>query len=248
MKTSYFAKYKKDDGISIAKFVPFKIDCYDVLFPNCDLVKKYKKDKDERKFFKEYYSYLKTLNQNKVYNDLKDKTLLCYEKSEDFCHRSIVSYWLERELSVCVPEYDYDILEFQNEYRYLSNFWPCNVDMFGAIWSSLENIYQAGKCLNKSDRRMFIDAHPGEAKKLGRKVKIRLDFDDVKDDLMYKIVKAKFTQNKSLGEKLISTGNRKLYEGNYWGDQYWGINLKTMDGANKLGKILMRVRKELKNN
>ena len=42
---------------------------------------------------------------------------------------------------------------------------------------------------------------------------------------------------------LIKTGNTELIEGNFWGDTFWGI----CDGVgeNNLGKILMRVRKEL---
>ena len=51
--------------------------------------------------------------------------------------------------------------------------------------------------------------------------------------------------NPDLKEKLLATGNEELVEGNWWGDQYWGI----CDGIgkNKLGKLLMKVRKELAN-
>ena len=62
---------------------------------------------------------------------------------------------------------------------------------------------------------------------------------------MYELCKAKFTQNEDLKEKLLATGNDILEEGNTWGDRVWG----TVNGVgeNRLGKILMRVREELRN-
>ena len=62
---------------------------------------------------------------------------------------------------------------------------------------------------------------------------------------MYEICKAKFTQNEDLKEKLLATGNDILEEGNTWGDRVCG----TVNGVgeNRLGKILMRVREELRN-
>lgn len=60
---------------------------------------------------------------------------------------------------------------------------------------------------------------------------------------MKDIVMAKFTQNEDLKEKLLSTGNTYLEEGNTWGDRIWGV--VDGNGANLLGNILMNVRKEL---
>ena len=61
---------------------------------------------------------------------------------------------------------------------------------------------------------------------------------------MYEIVKAKFEQNEDLRKRLINTGDEELIEGNTWGDKIWG-KVKG-EGQNNLGKILMRVRKELR--
>jgi len=62
---------------------------------------------------------------------------------------------------------------------------------------------------------------------------------------MYEICKAKFSQNTELKKRLLSTGNEHLEEGNTWGDKIWG----TVNGIgeNRLGKILMRIREELRN-
>lgn len=69
------------------------------------------------------------------------------------------------------------------------------------------------------------------------------DWEEVKDKVMYEIVLAKFTQNPDLKEKLLATGDEHLEEGNTWGDTTWG----TVNGIgeNRLGIILMKVRKEL---
>ena len=68
---------------------------------------------------------------------------------------------------------------------------------------------------------------------------------EVKTNIMYDICLAKFTQNQDLKEKLLKTGNAILIEGNWWNDTYWGVCNGI--GENNLGKILMKIREELKN-
>ncbi len=74
----------------------------------------------------------------------------------------------------------------------------------------------------------------------------REDWDMVKQDIMYGIIRAKFTQNPDLCDKLLATGALMLIEGNDWDDRYWGVDKHTGEGKNHLGKILMRVRNELR--
>ena len=95
-------------------------------------------------------------------------------------------------------------------------------------------------------RKEFINLTPSEGKRLGRHVRIRKDWESVKDDIMYRIVKCKFTQHEDLKRRLIDTGDEELLEGNTWNDTYWGIDINTRQGYNKLGKILMRVRDEIR--
>ena len=91
----------------------------------------------------------------------------------------------------------------------------------------------------------FTELNPSKAKQLGRKVKLRKDWEEVKTNIMYDICLAKFTQNQDLKEKLLKTGNAILIEGNWWNDTYWGVCNGI--GENNLGKILMKIREELKN-
>jgi len=107
MQTSYFAKYKGKYGINIAiKPAPgFVGESYPDLFPKWHFLKQYKIDGDEQAYIKAYYSeVLRHLDPKKVWIDLADKTLLCWEKTGKFCHRRIVAGWLQHNLDVSIPE------------------------------------------------------------------------------------------------------------------------------------------------
>jgi N-glycosidase YbiA len=82
------------------------------------------------------------------------------------------------------------------------------------------------------------------AKALGKRIELRKDWNDIKLDIMYKIVKNKFTQNPTLTKLLVDTNDKVIIEGNTWGDIYWGMCKGK--GENHLGKILMKVRKEIR--
>lgn len=133
---------------------------------------------------------------------------------------------------------------FREEYYFLSNFYHVDVEYDGIVYKNTEAAFQAQKVLDDNEKLLFSDLYPREAKKLGRRIKLRKDWNDVKDNYMYEICKAKFTQHEDLAEKLLETGDEELVEGNTWNDTYWGVcNGK---GKNQLGKTLMRIREELR--
>lgn len=132
---------------------------------------------------------------------------------------------------------------FEGEFSFLSNFYPCTVVYGGMIFSSSEHAYQAAKTMNLEDRRDIAACPtPGAAKHLGQEIKLRPDWDEVKELVMVEILVTKFIMNTDLKEKLLATGDAELEEGNTWYDVYWGIDLKTGRGLNRLGQILMDVR------
>ena len=133
--------------------------------------------------------------------------------------------------------------KFFGPYRFLSNFEPCTVVYGGLTFTCSEAAYQAAKTNDVSLRIPFTTMNGAKAKHAGQKLTMRPDWNDVKIDVMYQIVKDKFFHNPSLKEKLLQTGDLELIEGNYWGDTFWGVCNGI--GENNLGKILMRVRKEL---
>ena len=127
---------------------------------------------------------------------------------------------------------------FRDEYYFLSNFYSAPVEYMGIRFSSNEAAFQAAKCPERANE--FVRLNPSEAKRLGRRVALRPDWEQVKDNVMYEICLDKFRRNPDLRDKLLATGDAELIEGNTWGDRYWG----QVDGIgrNQLGKTLMRVR------
>ena len=139
------------------------------------------------------------------------------------------------------------IKQFEGEYRFLSNFWHCPIVYQDKLWKSAEHIYQAMKTADEQKQeeiRLLETA--GQAKKAGKRVVIRIDWNEIRDSLMKKIVWKKFRQNADLREKLLATGDQELQEGNWWGDVYWGISTITGVGENKLGLILQETREKLR--
>lgn len=142
------------------------------------------------------------------------------------------------------------ITSFRGNYHFLSNFSPYKIiitdtkSSYKGTWKTAEHLFQAMKTQDASYiNAIYNTDNPKDAKKLGREAPLRSNWNDVKDDVMYFVVKEKFTQNLDIQKKLIETGDEELVEGNWWGDTYWGVcNGK---GLNKLGKILMQVRSKL---
>ena len=130
------------------------------------------------------------------------------------------------------------IKEFRDEYAFLSNFYSCLIEFEGYTYQNAEAAFQAQKDLSR--RNEFTSLNPVVAKRLGKKVNLRSDWEEVKVDIMRRIVKCKFEQNPDLKEKLINTGDRLLIEGNTWNDTFWGVCKEK--GKNMLGIILMELR------
>lgn len=136
------------------------------------------------------------------------------------------------------------INSFRGDYYFLSNFYSAPVEYEGITYKNNEAAFQAQKTPSLSTKLHFASLNPSEAKKMGRKVILRKDWEDVKYQIMVDIVHAKFDQNPELKEKLIATGDEELIEGNNWGDKIWGqVN---GEGRNLLGHILMNERDYLK--
>ena len=131
---------------------------------------------------------------------------------------------------------------FTGDFFFLSNFYNAPVRYNGFEFQNNEAAFQSAKA--PKQMALFCNLNPSQAKRLGRSVKLREDWEDVKDDVMYQVCKAKFTQNKELGKRLIGTEDAVLIEGNTWRDRIWGVYKGR--GENRLGKILMRIREEIR--
>lgn len=134
--------------------------------------------------------------------------------------------------------------QFTGAYRWLSNFWLSPVEYEGALYPSVEHAYQAAKsnAIETRERFQSIMLKPGEAKRMGRRVNIRADWEQVKLSVMLDLLRQKFKEP-VLAAQLRATGEQELVEGNHWGDVFWGkCNGR---GDNHLGRLLMQVRSEL---
>lgn len=130
------------------------------------------------------------------------------------------------------------IIRFDGAYRFLSNFYA---DPHGG--PTVEHMFQAAKTFDNAEALAILEAEtPGQAKRMGRKVQLRADWDRVKDSIMLDLLRRKFSIE-PLRSRLLNTRDAELIEGNTWGDTYWGVC--NGRGKNMLGKLLMQVRDEL---
>ena len=142
------------------------------------------------------------------------------------------------------------ITEFDGKYAFLSNFFYAPFVYDGIIYPTNEHFFQAMKTLDQEKRKQIAEAKtPGAAKRMGRQVQLREDWEEVKYTAMRVGVERKFDAHPGLAEKLIATGDAILIEGNSWHDNTWGScfcpKCATIVGKNWLGEILMERRKEL---
>lgn len=140
------------------------------------------------------------------------------------------------------------INRFNGEYLFLSNFYEGEeFEYKGMKFRNSEAAFHSQKDVLRE--KEFEGLRPSDSKKLGRRVNLRNDWEDVKEQIMYDICLAKFSQSETLKEKLLNTGDKCLIEGNSHGDSCWGKiysqKYNQWVGDNKLGKILMKIRREL---
>jgi ribA/ribD-fused uncharacterized protein len=140
------------------------------------------------------------------------------------------------------------IESFEGEFRWLSNFEPCKMHHNDLEYETAEHAYQSSKTNSLHEKKAFTLSggyHAGKAKRKGRKVTIRFDWEDVKLSVMEEILRIKFcpVRNPKLALKLFNTDPCILIEGNTWGDVFFGVC--DGEGENHLGKILMKIRSDL---
>lgn len=150
--------------------------------------------------------------------------------------------WYSRTPSDClIPTFT------TKEHRWLSNMWPAKLIIAGIEYNSSENAYQAFKYISDTQRRYIAKLTPAHSKHYSKENPLTNPlFEARKVEIMRQALYAKFTQNPDLRDRLTSTGDLILVEGNWWGDLFWGVNKDTGLGQNNLGVLLMEVRSALR--
>lgn len=153
------------------------------------------------------------------------------------------------------------ITEFTGEHSWLSNFWPAEVSLspdgeVEVFFPTVEHAYQAVKATSLGvflqatglSLEEYCQRTPGQAKRIGKAVSLRPDWEDIKVEVMRRLLRQKFAPGTKLWQKLLDTGDVLLVEGNTWHDRFWGVcqcSKHLGEGQNVLGVLLMEIRQEL---
>ena len=137
------------------------------------------------------------------------------------------------------------IASFSGDYRFLSNFAPIpgGLEYEGLRFPTLEHAFAAAKSLDPAVRQAIAALPtPGQAKRAGRAVVLRADWEARKLTIMSELLTQKFSRE-PFASALRATGEAELVEGNNWGDRFWGVC--DGEGQNHLGRLLMDLRARL---
>jgi nicotinate (nicotinamide) nucleotide adenylyltransferase len=134
------------------------------------------------------------------------------------------------------------INRFKGEYDFLSNRYPCHIVWEGLKFRSAEAAFQASKCKDEKERKVFAGCSTDKAVLKGKNLTPYPGWEEAQTSIMESILQAKFEQNPALMRKLAETGNRVLLNGNNKQETFWGIDLYSWIGENHLGRIIMNIR------
>jgi len=142
---------------------------------------------------------------------------------------------------------DKRVIKFYGKEHPLSNFYEAPFRIGSFIFPTVEHYYQSNKSSDIYERVDIIMADsPKEAKEIAKEIESPSDnWDDRKVIYMWKGVNAKFKQNDYLKQYLLDTGDAELIENSPY-DSFWGRG-KNWDGKNMLGKMLMKLRSNIRN-
>jgi N-glycosidase YbiA len=133
----------------------------------------------------------------------------------------------------------------RGEYGEFSNWFAAEFELDGKKWKTSEHYFMAQKTTDRASQdRIRRAKSPAEAKALGREVKLRRDWDNVKFDAMVRACYAKFSQNPALGAILLATGDAPIHED--CDDPWWGGGPNHPEGKDLLGRALVTVRSRLR--
>src|SRR5215203_1110988 len=112
-----------------------------------------------------------------------------------------------------------------DKYGEFSNFAAYPIVVDGVSWPTSEHYFQAQKFAGtEHEREIRAARRPMEAARMGRERHrpLRSDWESVKDDVMLRALREKFTQHPQLAQRLLSTKAATLVEhtpnDSYWAD------------------------------
>lgn len=163
------------------------------------------------------------------------------EKASPYLHEGV---W-EMIRHLTPEDFPVEIERFEGAYEFLSNSFPSPILYDGLAFSCAEAAFQAARCTLLSDKKRIAQGDGSRAKNIAARIEPRPDWDEEKLTTMEEILRAKFSQNPDLAQKLTETGNAILIYSTNGKNRYWGKDRYTDQGDNHLGQLLMKLRKEL---
>lgn len=144
---------------------------------------------------------------------------------------------------------EYEILSNFSEHETISIILPYG-DKEGIKYSAnnIETLFQAAKVQEVYQIEEIVKSNnPSISKYLGRRYKMRNDWEEIKENVMKELLEKKFNVSNKFRNVLLSIpDDMYIVEMNKWCDKEWGVCSKTFIGKNKLGKLLMDLKKEKK--
>ena len=136
-------------------------------------------------------------------------------------------------------------MQFKGEYAWLSNFAPVEIEYEGRTYPSLEHAYQAARSIDPSWKDYCASGvSSGNVKRKSKNIIYSADWMEVRVAVMKELCIKKYA-DPDYKAKLLATGSLEIIEGNTWGDTFWGVDIRTGEGLNILGKIIMEIRSSL---
>jgi ribA/ribD-fused uncharacterized protein len=155
--------------------------------------------------------------------------------------------WIDRLLAppTDAPPRKIHFYGVNQPFGFMSNFARAAIMVDGRRWPTSEHYFQAQKFAGRpEEEQVRLARTPMEAATLGRSLPgLRVDWDAVKDEVMLKALRAKFSQHPYLRTELLATGDAILVE-HTTNDSYWADG-GDGSGRNRLGELLMQVRADL---
>lgn len=136
-------------------------------------------------------------------------------------------------------------MRFKGEFRFLSNFYPCTIIAWGIEFPTAEHVYVAAKTEDRVLRKVISMAStPGKAKRFGKEIDLRDDWEQIKTHVMRGILRRKFADKELMNRLQLIRG--EIIEDNVWHDNFWGACMCSecakKEKKNMLGKLLMEIR------